>query len=87
MSRATERGDRIEWRLVCASFPAEGHRLDAWMMSARTTKDETTRAAFVAECNADPVMAHHHGCYPLRAECRYVSDWTTDVDRIEGLAE
>lgn len=86
-ARATERGDRVEWRLVCASFPTTGHRLHAWMMSARTTKTEQTRAELVDDRTNDPVMHTRRDCLPMRAECRYVSDWTTDTDRIQGLAE
>lgn len=88
-ARARERGDRVEWRLVCAAYPTEGHRLHAWMMSPRTSKTPQTRADLVHDRNTDPVMDHpsNHACRPLRTESRYVSDWTTDTDRIQSLAE
>lgn len=88
-ARARERGDRVEWRLVCASLGNEGHRGHAWIMSERTGKTEATRAQLVADRNADPALRtiSYRGCLPLHAECRYVSEWTTDTDRVEGLGQ
>lgn len=84
----TSNRESIEYRIVCSDLESDGHRGHAWHISPKNGKTPDTRAALLADRNADPALdglPFYRTCKPYRIECRYISDWTDDFDRVEEL--
>lgn len=78
----------IRYRLVCASAGQPGHRIHSYDASATKCATEEGRRTLEAARDSDPVMQlmGNRGCVPWRVEAQFVSEWSTDHDRILELA-
>ena len=78
----------IRYRLVCASAGQPGHRIHSYDASAKKCATEEGRRALEQSRNDDPVMDMfaNRGCVPWTVEAQFVSEWSTDHDRILELA-